>query len=65
MFGLNNKSNGDLRTLYRKKHTVSVDLDDGEVGDSNVFYLSNEVGSKYDFDDKDRHRFVVEILSIR
>lgn len=52
-------------TLYKKKHTVSVDLDHEEQAPCNEFWLSSSVYSSYSFNVPDNHTFNVEVLSAK
>ncbi len=52
-------------TLYKKKHTVALDLDNDEVGDTQEFKLNGNVNSSYGFDDSSNHSINVEVISVK
>ncbi len=57
--------NASDRVLYKKKHTISINLDHGEQAPSSIFNL---VGSVYDYDgcfDNGTASIDVEVLSVR
>lgn len=53
-------------TLYKKKHTVIVDLDPGEKAPCKEFYLKEKVSDyQYGFSDSENVNIDIEILSVK
>jgi ankyrin repeat protein len=58
-------SDSNDNKLYKKKHTVALDLDNDEVGDTQEFKLNGNVNSSYSFDDSSNHSINVEVISVK
>ena len=50
-------------TLYKKKHTCSIDLDPGETAACKEFKLSEKVYHNYNFDEYDTFSIYIKVLS--
>lgn len=57
--------NSEGTTLYKKKHTCSVDLDPFETAACKQFKLSEKVHHSYNFDEYNTFSVYVEVLSVK
>ncbi|MBM2815566.1 MAG: hypothetical protein HW421_2328 [Ignavibacteria bacterium] len=55
----------DNTTIYKRKHSIQIDLDPGEIGASKKFNLYEQVISDYGFEGDGSCDFDVEVLSVK